>query len=254
MPGEQREDDAETLGDRPLIVAMRCGSTAAVREFVVRYRPMLVLAARRFGVVGGERDDMADDVLHDAAIRFTDSGTSVPVAVRGYLLRSLRNRVVNAVRAHDRRARATTAATDAACDAEPYFEHAVVGCASEHSVQASHGPGWDGPRPVSPALVRLATQLTSDLRVEDRMLVEWLSDHVPQQEIATWLSLGYDATTKRIRRLRARLQAAALRHAEHFSPTERQEVMTFLRRAGHTVTEIDRGRQVPGRQLRTTQK
>jgi DNA-directed RNA polymerase specialized sigma24 family protein len=231
MGGEQNASGAEALGDRALIVALRCGSPGAVLEFVTRYRPMLVLAARRFGLVDGEREDMADEVLHDTAMRFADGGAAVPIAVRGYLLRSLRNRAANAMRARDRRVRAATAATDAACEAEPYFEHAVVGCASEHSVQASHGPGWDGPRGVSPVLARLAADLASEMRAEDRLIVEWLSDHVPQQEIAAWLGLGYDAASKRIRRLRARLQAAAARHVERFSAPERQEVMTFLRRA-----------------------
>jgi DNA-directed RNA polymerase specialized sigma24 family protein len=193
---------------------------------------MLLLAARRLGLPDGERDDTVDEVLHDTAIHLSDPGAPVPLAVRGYLLRSLRNRIANARRAGDRRARATSTATDVACDAEPYFEQAVVGCASEHSVRASHGLGWDGPAPVAPGLVRLVALLVSTLSAEDRALVEWLSYHVPQQEIAAWLGLGYEATSKRVRRLRARLQAAALRHIEHLSAEERREVMTFLRRAG----------------------
>src|SRR5581483_11123963 len=116
----------------------------------------LLLAARRFGVAGSERDDLADDVLHDAAMRLTDAAAPVPLAIRGYLLRSLRNRLTNAARARERRARAATVASDVAGEPEPYFEQVVIGCASEHSVRASHGPAWDGPRPISPALARLA--------------------------------------------------------------------------------------------------
>lgn len=227
----EREAGADGLGDRALVVAMRCGSAGAIREFVVRYRPMLVLAARRMGVRAGAHDDAVDEVLHDAAIHLTDSTTPVPLAVRGYLVRSLRNRIVNARRAQERRSRATVAANDSAGAGEPYFEHAVVGCASEHSVRASHGPAWEGPRPLGPGLTRLAALLTAELSAEERALVEWLAHHVPQQEIAAWLGLGYDATSKRVRRLRARLQAAAVRHIEHLSATERQEVVSFLRRS-----------------------
>ena len=230
MRGTRADRDVDALGDRALVVAIRCGSSAAVHEFVMRFRPMLVLAARRLGLTAGEREEIADDVLHDTAIRFTDVTVPVPTGVRGYLLRSVRNRATNARRARDRRSRATVAATDCACNAEPYFEHAVVGCASEHSVRASHGPGWEG-LAVAPGLARLATLLNATLSVEERTLVEWLAHHVPQQEIAAWLGIGYDATSKRIRRLRARLQAAALRHAEHLNTAERNEVMTFLRRA-----------------------
>src|SRR6516165_9389268 len=114
MAGECTEADVEALGDRALVVAMRCGSPPAVHEFVMRFRPMLVLAARRLGVPEGERDEIADDVLHDTAIRLTEAAAPTPVGVRGYLLRSLRNRAANARRARDRRARAAVAATDAA--------------------------------------------------------------------------------------------------------------------------------------------
>ena len=231
MRGERSERDVDALGDRALVVAIRCGSSAAVHEFVMRFRPMLVLAARRLGLTAGEREEIADEVLHDTAMRFTDVAAPIPAGVRGYLLRSLRNRAANARRARDRRSRATAAATDSARDAEPYFEHAVVGCASEHSVRASHGPAWDGPDAIAPGLARLATLLTATLSVEERTLVEWLGHHIPQQEIAAWLGIGYDAASKRIRRLRTRLQAAAVRHAEHLSAGERDEVMTFLRRA-----------------------
>jgi DNA-directed RNA polymerase specialized sigma24 family protein len=231
MRGACTDDDGAVLGDRALVVALRCGSGAAVREFVLRFRPMLALAARRFGVVGGERDEYADEILHDAAAHFMDLSATVPLSVRGYLLRSLRNRVANAARACARRTRAVAAATEVAGDSEPYFEQAVVGCASEHSVRASHGPGWEGPPPVSPALQRLAMALTTDLTVDERLLVAWLSHHVPQQEIAAWLGLGYEATSKRIRRLRARLHAAAVRYTEHLSQEERRAVMVFLERA-----------------------
>jgi DNA-directed RNA polymerase specialized sigma24 family protein len=239
MPSEPNEP-VDVFGDRALVVAIRCGSAAALREFVLRYRPMLVLAGRRWGLAEDERDDVVDEVLHDTAIHLTDPGAPVPVAVRGYLLRSLRNRIANARRTQERRSRATAAATDSACEAEPHFEQAVVGCASEHSVRASHGPGWDGPRAIAPGLARLVTLLTAGLSVEDRALVEWLGHHVPQQEIAAWLGIGYDATSKRVRRLRARLQAVAVRHIEHLNPAERQEVMAFLRRA--TMAELPIGR------------
>jgi DNA-directed RNA polymerase specialized sigma24 family protein len=241
--------DAEALGDRALVAAIRCGSAAALREFVMRYRPMLVLASRQFGVQHAERDDMVDEVLHDAAIRFTDAGAPVPAAVRGYLLRSLRNRAINSRRACERRARATVAAGEAGCDAEVYFEGAVVVCASEHSVRESQGPQWEGTPRVAPGLARLAVLLDASLSSEDRLLATWLSHHVPQQEIASWLGVGYDTTCKRIRWLRARLQLAAAQLVDQLDPAERHEVMTFLRRV--TVTATGRGGIEPPKPRRT---
>ncbi len=231
MRGAQPESDADALGDRALVVALRCGSPAAVRAFVSRFRPMLVMAARRYAIDEAERGDLADELLAEAAAHFMDSSAPVPLSVRGYLLRGLRNRVLNAARGRQRRERATAAATDAAGDPESQFERAVPGCASEHSLRSSRGPDWDGPSPLTPALARLAGTLAAELSVDERLLVTWLGHHVPHQEIAAWLGLGYDATSKRIRRLRARLHAAALRYAADLDPTEREQVLTFLRRA-----------------------
>src|SRR5215469_8372475 len=59
MRGERTDVDVDTLGDRALVVAMRCGSAAAVHEFVMRFRPMLVLAARRMGLTEGRREGAA---------------------------------------------------------------------------------------------------------------------------------------------------------------------------------------------------
>jgi len=192
---------------------------------------MLAVAARRSGVSGGECDEMADDVLHDAALRFMDPTVATPLAIRAYLLRSLRNRVANAARARLRRGQATATATETARDAEPYFEQAVVGCASEHAVRAAHGPGWDGAPTVAPTLARLANTLMAALSPSDRLLVVWLSHQVPHQEIAAWLGMSYDATSKRVRRLRARLQRTALSYADSLGPDARAEILAFLGRA-----------------------
>jgi hypothetical protein len=43
-----RGSNVGALGDRALVVAMRCGSGAAIREFVLRFHPLLATIARRF--------------------------------------------------------------------------------------------------------------------------------------------------------------------------------------------------------------
>lgn len=253
MRGAEHDTPVQALGDRALVVALRCGSSDAVREFVVRFRPMLLLAARRLGVDAGERAERADDVLTDALLHLAGSGEAVPLSVRGYLLRSLRNRSINAARSLARRARAGASALDAAGESEAHFERAVIGCVSEHTVRASYGPSWDGPPPVSAALANLARALAADMAPEERLLTTWLSHFVPQQEIAAWLGLTYEATSKRVRRLRARLQAAAVRHIEHLSPAERDEVRAFLQcsiepdGASDPGAKADRGRRMGAR-------
>ena len=77
---------------------------------------------------------------------------------------------------------------------------------SESSQRASAGPGWEPPRP-SRAVASLATALLADLSEDERLLLVWVSHHVPYREIAAWLGIGYAAVGKRVERLRARLRA-----------------------------------------------
>jgi hypothetical protein len=103
----------------------------------------------------------------------------------------------------------------------------LAGC-SEYARRAG---GGGEPTPLSPALERLAAALERGLSEVERQLAVWLSHCAPQREIAAWLGIAYKAAAKRIERLRARLQSAALRHLETAEGDERRELLTFLGRA-----------------------
>jgi DNA-directed RNA polymerase specialized sigma24 family protein len=209
------------MGDQALVAALRCEDEGALREFFLRFRPGLLLAARRLGLPAGEREALVDDCLADVAVHLIASHGSSPRSLPAYLARSLRNRVLNGRRSRARAERRLEpgAATDAAL---------AAGC-SEHALRASDGPPETAP--LSPALQRLAAVLEASLTGEERLLAVWMSHLVPQQEIAAWLGITHKAAAKRIERLRERLQLAALKHIEGVEGDERRELLIFLGRA-----------------------
>jgi DNA-directed RNA polymerase specialized sigma24 family protein len=211
------------MGDPALVAALRCEDEGALREFFLRFRPALELAARRLRVDPGERDALVDDCLADVAVHLITSDAPPPRSLPAYLARSLRNRVLNGLRSRDRAARRLGDGTAELSD------EALVACCSEHAVRSSGGPRHSAP--FSPALRRLAVALEAPLTEEDRLLAVWMSHLVPPAEIAAWLGIAPKTAAKRIERLRERLQLAALRHLEATDGDERRELLIFLDRA-----------------------
>jgi len=210
------------MGDAALVAALRCEDDGALREFYLRFRPMLVRAAGRLGVDPGERDTLVDDCLADVAVHLITSSAPPPRSLPAYLARSLRNRLLNGARALARaRRRDPVGAPADATEAE-------LAGSSEHARRAS---GAIRPTPLSPVLERLAAALTRDLTEDERLLAVWMSHCAPQRDIAVWLGIAYKAAAKRVERLRERLQATALRHLETTNGEERRELLTFLGRA-----------------------
>jgi len=211
------------MGDQALVAALRCEDEGALREFFLRFRPGLLLAARRLGLPAGEREALVDDCLADVAVHLIASDGSSPRSLPAYLARSLRNRVLNGRRSRARAERRLEPEPGATIDA------AVAAGCSEHALRASDGPPETAP--LSPALERLAAVLEASLTGEERLLTVWMSHLVPQQEIAAWLGIAHKAAAKRIERLRERLQLAALKHIEGVDGDERRELLIFLGRA-----------------------
>jgi DNA-directed RNA polymerase specialized sigma24 family protein len=216
------------MGDQALVAALRCEDEGALREFFLRFRPALVLTARRLRVDAAELDALVDDCLADVAVHLITSDMPPPRSLPAYLARSLRNRVLNGLR--DRaRAERRLAGRCHPEEAGDTLEGAVAACCSDHALRAS-GTQVDLP-PLAPALSRLAAALSSTLAEEDRVLAVWLSHCVPPREIAAWLGLGDRAVAKRIERLRERLQLVAVRLLEAAEGDERRELLAFLGRA-----------------------
>ncbi len=221
---ERVAENAAALADRGLIVAMRCGDRGALAEFYRRFRPVLVVAVRRFtwggtddapGAIDGEA--VVEDVLTDAAIRFVTTTAAVPGSVAGYLVRMLRNRVLNAVRARDREARRV----DEGMGRSEYAERTSAGPESADA-------GLMLSSSAAPAVVRLAAALDAAMTDDDRLVATWLGNGVSQLDIAEWLGVSHSALCKRVSRLRARLRLVANRHLAGASAEDRQVLDAVL--------------------------
>lgn len=210
------------MGDAALVAALRCQDEGALREFYLRFRPMLLRVAARLEVDPGDRDALVDDCLTDVAIHFISSTAPPPRSLPAYLARSLRNRLLNGARA-----RARTERRDDPARRVEASEADLAG-SSEYARRSS---GALEATPLSPVLERLADALVRDLSGDDRQLAVWMSHSAPPRDIAAWLGIAYKAAAKRTERLRERLQLAALRHLETTDGEERRELLTFLGRA-----------------------
>jgi len=209
------------MGDAALVAALRCQDEGALREFYLRFRPALVASAARLGVLPGDCETAADDCLADVAVHLITTSGPPPRSLPAYLARSLRNRVLNDVRA---RARADRLELDGPVGPA----QAELAGSSEHALRAA---GAIETLPLSPALDRLAAALERELDADERLLVLWMSSCAPPRDIARWLGIAYKAAAKRIERLRERLQTVALRHVETTDGDERRELLGFLGRA-----------------------
>jgi len=207
-------ENAATLADRGLIVAMRCQDRGALAEFYRRFRPVLVVAARRLTADAVDGEAIVEDVLTDAAVRFVSTTTPVPGSVAGYLVRMLRNRVLNALRSRDRLAKRVD---DAACNSE-HAERTSAG--ADHDIERHATP--------APAVARLAAALDAAMSEDERMLATWLANGVAQQQIADWVHVSYPALCKRVSRLRARLRSVAERHVATASEDDRRALAPLM--------------------------
>ena len=212
------------LGDAALVDVMRRGEESAFREFIVRFERQLDEYARRLGLAGGERRTVVSETLDDAALTLIIPGRPTPRSLPAYLITALRNRLRNdargGARARVREERATHDTGDGGWGS--------LLC-SEGALRDSAGPAWE-PSTASPALVALSTALVNDLTEEERVLLVWVSHHVPYREIAAWLDVGYATVGKRVERLRARLRARAELHLASLPEAERANMRALLAR------------------------
>jgi hypothetical protein len=93
---------------------------------------------------------------------------------------------------------------------------------------------------------QFVTHIRRHLTDEEQQILGWEERRVPHRQIAEWLDMSYDATTKRIWRLKRRLQAlTAEYHTEIPAGDDRRELERLLRRSGATP---------PGRAVTSTAK
>ena len=218
------------MPDAEIVAAMRRGEPRSFALFVERHHRLLLDYARRAGVPEQDRDELVGDVLDDAALRFMTPGTALPENPRAYLLLALRHRLLNSVRARERRGRVVSEAVrDAYADVD--FANAADAAAgsSEASTRASRGPAWER-TPMPRALERLSARLSEALTDDERQLLVAVAENIPQREVAEWLGVSYVVARKRLERLRARLTDVAMRYANTLEPDDARELQRFFRR------------------------
>jgi DNA-directed RNA polymerase specialized sigma24 family protein len=226
-----------------VVELLRAGDYRALLEFVSRHRGLLVSHAERFGFPIDDARAVATEVLHDVAREVIEHPRALPQSMDGYVVRCFRNRVLNAVRDARRNGGRETDSYQTRTDGVPH-ESDMAGC-SESMLRSSAGPAWE-PIALAPSLERLALLLDGGLTDSERHLLSWVSEYVPQREIASWLGVTYAAARKQLERLRARLAAAAKAHAESLTGPERIELLRFFRRFD---TVIDGGETASDRRV-----
>jgi DNA-directed RNA polymerase specialized sigma24 family protein len=228
--------------DRDLVEAVRRKSEAALIEYYRRFRPLLLREAKGLGVQPALRAELVDDCLADVALRLLRHTMATPRMIAPYLVRALRLQRLEYHRTQTRRRELEESGTvGSAAPAHPGSPigaprgpnepRADAAMLSEATRRAGLGP--DGMfASLSPTLQRLAQLLDEGLTDDERLLLVWVGNWVPQSEIAAWLGITHGAVRNRVMRLRERVKRIAIRAALKFSESEQAELRSFFRRAG----------------------
>lgn len=205
---------------------MRREEPAAFQEFFACFSPLLLREARRLGVQPALRDQVVLECLDDAAMALMQHTTPVPRSLAAYLAAALRHDVFNESR---RERRGIAQGERAYRYAAGHQQRVVMETCSESSLRASDGPDWEDV-PLCPALERLAAALDAPLTDDERRILTWVGQWVPQTLIAEWLGISYGATRARVLRLRTRLRALATDYMTQAEAADRRLLESFLRR------------------------
>lgn len=228
--------------DRDLVEAIRRKSEPALIEYYRRFRPLLHREAKGLGVQPALRTELVDDCLADVALRLLRHTMATPRVIAPYLVRALRLQRLELHRAETRRreleepwtvgtaAQSSDADTPIGRPRLPNESRIDAAMLSEATRRASLGPDRML-YALSPALQRLAHMLEEGLTDDERLLLVWVGNWVPQSEIAAWLGITHGAARNRVMRLRERLKRTAIRAALRFSESEQADLRSFFRRA-----------------------
>jgi hypothetical protein len=77
----------------------------------------------------------------------------------------------------------------------------------------------------------MAAAIAESLTADERQVLAWLAEHVPQREIAAWCGVTYGAMRVRVTRLREKARAVARRWIATCPPDERASLTRLLEHA-----------------------
>ena len=192
------------LTDIALIQAMRGGDSGAFHVFYERFSPALEACARSLRIPTMEWDVCVQDVLTDAAMRFTSGGATPPKQLVSYLRRMVRN--AYAKRRRSALFQAKLAALAESEGDEPVLR-ALCGQSTLHAASSSRGADT---AVTTQVLRALGTMLASSLNRDEQYIMGWVCMRIPYRRIADWIGVEYEATSKRIQRISRRLRELAI--------------------------------------------
>lgn len=211
---------------RAIVAGMKRGEPGAFRAFVERYQRLLLHYARRAGIRGADADELVSTVIGDAAVSLLQEGTRAPGDVALYVIGAFRHRLFYEQRGEERRERLVRESL-----VEPAGEgDEPVALCSESALRASQGLEWE-PAPPAAGLSYLSRMLSASLSDDERRMLTWESEDVPQREIAERLGISHAAARQRLKRLKERLRATAERYAAGLEGDSGRVVRRFLRRS-----------------------
>jgi DNA-directed RNA polymerase specialized sigma24 family protein len=221
-----------------LIEAMRASVPEAWTEFDARFRPLLERYAARIGIPRWEWSCCITEVLDDEALRLIERSREVPQQMAAYLIRAVRNRHLALKRAALRRDNRHAGAAAV----EESTEGSVGLLVSEHTRRACEPPRVaEELQATQSGVTRLGELLSARLSDEERQMLAWVAEGVPQRVVAEWLGINREAAKKRIARLCRRLRSAAEALTAELPPEARREVDRLLHRAGDERGESQSG-------------
>ncbi|MFN2399117.1 MAG: RNA polymerase sigma factor [Gemmatimonadaceae bacterium] len=214
------------LSDSELIDGLRASDVWAFNEYIQRFQRGLWAQAKRAGIPAGDRHDWVSDLLSDVAMTLIRKKHPLRGSLVAYLAGACRLKLLHRYREEiERNQRLEEAMSNMASG-----QRVVMESASEYVMHASLGPEAIDAS-MSLVLHRLASALDEGLTETERLLLVWVSNHIPRRQIAEWLGIEYMAAAQRISRLCRRLREAAAKFGTDLDETERAELKRFLRRA-----------------------
>ena len=223
--------------DATLVAGLRAGWESAYAEFLDRFMPALAALAQRRGFSAGEARTLATEFLADASMRLGESARfPLPRSLRAYLIQSFRHRLAMDARGAGRRRRRLSGLLG---DVGGGAERAVAECSSEYAIRAARGDSafadTDADHSRGDAdRVALVDALLGAVSTDERRILGYLAERLPQREIAQRLGTSPGAMRNRIMRLRQRLRRLAASWATDRPAAAGMPLLRLLRHDGVT--------------------
>ena len=212
------------VSDAALMGRMRLGEETAFREFMRRFAPGLRDQLAQYAMLSELGTSLIPEVLDDVAWRIRNHGVRRKGPLAPYLWRVLRNRLLYERR---RGKRLRILELSVSTELEGNGQAAILATCSSHALGSAQTPDAEvadesAARAVEEDPVRaLHDHVVAAFSEEDRRILGWLSERVPQREIAEWIGTTYGAMRVRIHRLRTRAEERAAAFVARMEPKHR---------------------------------